>query len=316
MNAIDRPLAGHRIGLFGRGGSGKSTCAVLLAHALADAGYRVCVLDADSTNEGLAQALGADRTPDSLIDWFGGTVFSGGPVTCPVDDPVPLPNANLDLAHLPSEYVARTPDGIMMFSAGKMGPLGPGAGCDGPMTKIARDFAVSSGEPDPKDFELGCPDPDIVTLIDFKAGVEDATRGVVTNLDWALVVVEPSHAAVRMAVTMKNLLAQLHAGHPPATQHLPSQELADLVSQAYQSARINDACYVLNKVPDADTERLLRQQLLEADIHPSATIPEDEGLRDAWLGNTRLRSAPASVEAGKIVKALERMAKDCTLTLT
>ncbi|MBE7504180.1 MAG: P-loop NTPase [Verrucomicrobiales bacterium] len=59
MNSDAKPLAGQRIGVFGRGGSGKSTCVVMLARALARAGYAVCVVDADSTNEGLAQALGA-----------------------------------------------------------------------------------------------------------------------------------------------------------------------------------------------------------------------------------------------------------------
>jgi Mrp family chromosome partitioning ATPase len=49
MNTEDKPLAGQRIGIFGRGGSGKSTCTVLLAKALAQAGYAVCVVDADST---------------------------------------------------------------------------------------------------------------------------------------------------------------------------------------------------------------------------------------------------------------------------
>ena len=83
MSAENKPLAGQRIGLFGRGGSGKSTCTVLVAKALARAGYAVCVVDADSTNEGLAQALGADKTPDSLLDWLGGTVFSGGPIRKP-----------------------------------------------------------------------------------------------------------------------------------------------------------------------------------------------------------------------------------------
>ena len=90
-----KPLTGQRIGVFGRGGSGKSTCTVFLAKSLAEAGYGVCVLDADSTNEGLAQALGAGDAPESLLDWLGGTVFSGGPVTCPVDDPVPIQGARV-----------------------------------------------------------------------------------------------------------------------------------------------------------------------------------------------------------------------------
>lgn len=104
MNTGNKSLAGQRIGLFGRGGSGKSTCTVLLAKALTQAGYTVCVVDADSTNEGLPQALGADKTPDSLLDWFGGTVFSGGPVGCPVDSPTPLAGAHIGPGQLPTPH--------------------------------------------------------------------------------------------------------------------------------------------------------------------------------------------------------------------
>jgi CO dehydrogenase nickel-insertion accessory protein CooC1 len=58
-----RPLDGLRIGVFGKGGSGKSTVTVFLAAALREAGYSVVVLDADSTNHGLAAALGWGRSP-------------------------------------------------------------------------------------------------------------------------------------------------------------------------------------------------------------------------------------------------------------
>ncbi len=195
MNEQHRILAGQRIGLFGRGGSGKSTCAVLLAKVLAKAGYAVCVVDADSTNEGLPQALGADRTPESLLAWFGGTVFSGGPVTCPVDDPLPLAGARLRAGQLPGQYVARTPDGIRVFQAGKIGLLGPGAGCDGPMTKIARDFAFEPEGMAP------------VTIVDFKAGAEDASRGVITSLDW--IVVALGVTSSYFTFCLKSILRQL-----------------------------------------------------------------------------------------------------------
>ena len=73
----EKSLTGKRIGIFGKGGSGKSTVAVLLAKALKNAGYGVAVLDADSTNVGLPQALGA-VPPAPLLDYYGGMVFSGG----------------------------------------------------------------------------------------------------------------------------------------------------------------------------------------------------------------------------------------------
>jgi len=294
MNEQHRILAGQRIGLFGRGGSGKSTCAVLLAKVLAKAGYAVCVVDADSTNEGLPQALGADRTPESLLAWFGGTVFSGGPVTCPVDDPLPLAGARLRAGQLPGQYVARTPDGIRVFQAGKIGLLGPGAGCDGPMTKIARDFAFEPEGMAP------------VTIVDFKAGAEDASRGVITSLDWIVVVLDPSYAGIRAAATMKTMLDQMRAGYLPATQHLASPEQADVIRRAYREARTKGALYVLNKVPDAETERLMRQRLLESQIEALASIREDPGLRRSWLHGECLQSAAAEAEAAKIVRALEQ----------
>lgn len=109
-------LNGQRIGIFGRGGCGKSTTTVFLAQALRKAGYPVVVLDADSTNEGLAIALGAARAPDDLLEWLGGTVFSGGPVTCPVDDPMPQAGARVHLRDLPGRFFSRTPDGILVLN--------------------------------------------------------------------------------------------------------------------------------------------------------------------------------------------------------
>ncbi|MFN2125870.1 MAG: P-loop NTPase, partial [Candidatus Promineifilaceae bacterium] len=67
-------LKGQRIGIFGKGGSGKSTVTVFLAKALRKAGYEVCVLDADSSNIGLSKALGIEPPPIPLLDYFGGMV--------------------------------------------------------------------------------------------------------------------------------------------------------------------------------------------------------------------------------------------------
>jgi CO dehydrogenase nickel-insertion accessory protein CooC1 len=177
-------LAGKRIGVFGKGGSGKSTTVVLLARQLRNLGYEVCILDADSTNIGLPFVLGVDQSPDSLMEYFGGTVFSGGLVTCPVDDPTLLPGSEIYLDELPPQYYRQNQMGITLLVAGKIGDQGPGSGCDGPVSKIARDIRIKKHEGSP------------VTLVDFKAGFEDTARGVITGLDWAIVLVDPTIAAV------------------------------------------------------------------------------------------------------------------------
>jgi hypothetical protein len=63
-------------------------------------------------------------------------VFSGGSVTCPVDDPTPLANANISLDELSGEYYAQNEDGIYLVVAGKIADEGPGAGCDGRFPKL------------------------------------------------------------------------------------------------------------------------------------------------------------------------------------
>lgn len=98
----------------------------------------------------------------------------------------------------------------------------------------------------------------------------------------------------------------MHAGFLPATRHLASPELVELTRRNYLEARTKGALYLLNKVPDADTEHFLWQRLLEAEINVVASIPEETDLRQAWLEGAPLHNAHAEAEAGKIVRALEQ----------
>jgi hypothetical protein len=56
-------------------------------------------------------------------------------------------------------------------------------------------------------------------------------------LNWVVVVIDPSYAGVRSAVTMQTLLAQMREGRMPATKHLQSPELVRLTEEAYRRAR-------------------------------------------------------------------------------
>jgi CO dehydrogenase maturation factor len=297
----ERVLTGKRIGIFGKGGSGKSTVTALLAQALARRGYDVCVLDADSTNVGLHQALGLEMAPEPLMDYFGGAVFSGGAVTCPVDDPTLLPGAAIRLDDLPRQYAARSEDGILYLSAGKIGGQGPGAGCDGPVAKIARDLCLLDIGPHP------------VTLIDFKAGFEDSARGAITSLDRALVVVDPTQAAIQMAADMKAMVSQIKDGMLPATLHLENPVLVELANRLFTESAIEDVHFVLNKIEDEETEDYLRERLAEKGIHPVGAFHRHHAVTTAWLKGTALDGGDLMKEAAQVAAALEAIEAERSL---
>jgi len=281
----------------GKGGSGKSTTTVLIARVLRERGYDVCILDADSTNVGLHQALGLDSPPASLIDYFGGMVFSGGSVTCPVDDPTPLPGAEVALDRLSGGYYKRNQEGILLLTAGKMGDKGPGAGCDGPINKIARDFKVHTEGTSP------------ITLVDFKAGFEDSARGAITSLDWVVVVVDPTNAAVQMAIHMKNMVDQIKAGIPPATNHLESPEMVELAQRIFREAKVKDVLVILNRIRDEEMESYLRAKLQQGGIKPIGAIREDPAIIITWLRGTPLEGTETRKDIEDIVDAMEAAEK-------
>jgi len=139
------------------------------------------------------------------------------------------------------QYYAQNEEGIYLIVGGKIAEKGPGAGCDGPISKIARDLRIKGGE----DHTL--------TLIDFKAGFEDSARGVLTSLDWAIEIVDPTTAAMQMAVSLKDMVKQIRAGQPPATRHL-DVALAELAKRIFKQARIRGVLVVLNRITDEEVE--------------------------------------------------------------
>jgi CO dehydrogenase maturation factor len=122
-----RPLAGRRILVCGKGGSGKSSLVTLLARALHDRGYQVLALDGDASNPGGLSRLmlGLSEPPEPLMDFFGGR----GCVTCPVDDPspltrkddrTPLTEKNIQLQEI-DPHCIRDAHGVMLMQVGILG---------------------------------------------------------------------------------------------------------------------------------------------------------------------------------------------------
>jgi CO dehydrogenase maturation factor len=298
MSHNQKTLAGKRIGIVGKGGSGKSTLTVLLSRVLSECGYKVCVLDADSTNVGLYQVLGFEQTPDPLLEYFGGMIFSGGLVTCPVDDPTPLAEADVQIEVLPAQFYKQNQEGITLLTAGKVGDQGPGAGCDGPIAKIARDLKILFKEEKP------------VTIVDFKAGFEDSARGAVTSLDWVIVVIDPTTAAIEMAFNMQDMVEQIKADVLPATSHLETDEMVFWANKYFTESTIQNVFFILNQIQSAEMEGYIRERLAEHDIQPLGVIYREDGISTSWLKGLPIEATQAVEEIKNVVAKLEQFEKE------
>ncbi len=290
----ERAFNGKRIGVMGKGGSGKSTVTVLLAKSLKNLGYDVCVLDADPTNIGLAQALGIEQPPAPLLDYFADMVFSDGSFVYPAGGDTPLVGADLHIDDLPEMYHGRSPDGIDFFITGKVADIGIGADFVGPIAKIAHEFKPHYPAEAP------------VILVDYRAGLEDAVSGDIMSLDWIVVVIDATMAAVQMAVHMQEIVNQLKAGEMPFAVYMEDFDPHDLDCQPMvQDIKTPGVLFVLNKVQDELTEQFLRDKLAEKGIDPLGVIYEAVAVAMAGLMGESLIKSPAQVEADWIVQALE-----------
>jgi CO dehydrogenase maturation factor len=196
-------LRGKRILICGKGGSGKSTIVSLLANSLSNENNKIIVLDSDASNPGgLARLLfGMKEGVKPLIDFFGGREK----VDCPVDDPsiltrinddIPITEKFIELSEIPKEYYEQR-NGITLFQVGKINQ--PLEGCDGPMSKVTRDFIIKG---------------DAITLIDVEAGIEHYGRGIEKNVDLVVVVVDPTFESILIAHKVSLLCQGLSIKEP------------------------------------------------------------------------------------------------------
>jgi CO dehydrogenase maturation factor len=188
-----------KILLCGKGGSGKSTVAALLARNLQAEGYRVLVVDADESNYGLSAQLGLPD-PEELLTQIGGKQALKGKlgVVLPSGEKAPVFSELWSIDDIPKVCVSRS-EGLCLLQIGKVKHYGEGCAC--PMGVLSKDF-LSHLVLGPKD----------IALIDTEAGVEHLGRGVVGSVDLVFAILDPSYESLKLSEKISAMVNE--AGKP------------------------------------------------------------------------------------------------------
>ncbi|NCC67494.1 MAG: adenylyl-sulfate kinase [Clostridia bacterium] len=175
----------------GKGGSGKSTIASLLAKEFAKEEKKVLVIDTDESNYGLHRQLGLDL-PQDFTNYFGGkqaaldSIMQSQPA---FDHSFFEKKWGLD--DIPQEYVSEN-HGVKLVAIGKIHEVGEGCACT--MGIIAQQFISN--------LELG---PDEVAITDSEAGIEHFGRNIEKDVDAILMVIDPSFESIRLSEKVHEL---------------------------------------------------------------------------------------------------------------
>jgi len=181
--------------ICGKGGSGKSSIASMLAKDLMTKGYRILVVDTDESNYGLSSQLGM-KDPKELMDQIGGkeilvnkmlSGFSTGKRN-------PLLNESWSIDEIPSECIAKK-DNLYLLRIGKVKHFGEGCAC--PMGGLSREFVNN----------LRLSHKDMV-IIDTEAGIEHLGRGTASGVDVILMVLDPSYESLKLSKKISGMAAE------------------------------------------------------------------------------------------------------------
>ena len=191
-----------KIIICGKGGSGKSTIAALIAKSLQDRNFNVVLIDADESNLGLHRLMGVSA-PVNIMDNLGGkkefkkkmnSTLSGG-IGALFKDDMKIDEIPADCIIQSSSTGSDIRGSIKLLSIGKIHTSGEGCACPmGVLSKMILDKII-----------LG--DNDII-LIDTGAGVEHFGRGIDAKCDLILSIVDPSFESFMLAEKVANMADQ------------------------------------------------------------------------------------------------------------
>lgn len=207
--------------ICGKGGSGKSTVAAILAKQMARLGRRILLVDVDESNIGLYRMLGMEM-PQTLMESFGGKkgfnerarssgIGLGGTASSAL-----FPD-KMRIDELPPDCLAHR-DGIYAVSVGKIHHFGEGCAC--PMGRLFR-MLFSSLVIEEND----------VAIVDTTAGVEHFGRSLDNQCDRILCVIDPSYESIVLARKVKQLAGQINLDPAFVTNKMTAEVKTQLAEE-------------------------------------------------------------------------------------
>ena len=108
--------------------------------------------------------------------------------------------------------------------------------------------------------------------------------------------------------------ALVRSGQLPATRHLEDPDLVALANRLFQEARLQEALFVLSRIPNERTESFVRRKLAAHGIEPIGTLYEDPTIAEAWLTGSSLPFPPTGSDVEAIIGELEQVASASGVT--
>ena len=174
-----------KLGVVGKGGTGKTTVSTLIGLAYRDRGKRVLAIDTDS-NPNLALGLGLDEDAVDRAPYVPRSLVVG------------TGRGTITPARLVAEYGVATPAGITLLHAMRVEQAGAGCTCANHASVRSVLGAALEDECD-------------VALVDMEAGLEHLARsgGTLAHADVLLMVMEPTRRSVLTAARTIPLAQEL-----------------------------------------------------------------------------------------------------------
>lgn len=181
-----------KIATVGKGGSGKTTIAGVLARVFAGEGRRVLAIDGDP-NPNLALVLGMSHDDADAIRYIPASVMAAGESVGGVVQLVPA----IPPAEILARYGHRAAENVDLIVMGRPAHGTAGSGCMCASHRAVRGLIAELtgvGEH---------------TVTDMEAGLEHLKRGTARNVDLMLVVAEPYYRSLEAAMRTAELAEEL-----------------------------------------------------------------------------------------------------------